>query len=122
MSISVLVVEDHDELRSTLQNMLTQEGYDVHCAANVDDAIATLNAMPPPCLVLWDPITLPMSAAIVVRTARQGILVATIPVGITSTGQAADGSPIIAKRLTSRDAILSVVREHCPRVEQRAAE
>ena len=120
MSISVLVVEDHDDLRAMVQHMLTQEGYDVRCAATVDEAVATLNEMPTPCLVLWDPITLPMNAKLVGQMARRGVHAATIPVGITSTGQTTDGSPRITKRLTSREAILSVVRKYCPKAEERA--
>jgi CheY-like chemotaxis protein len=120
MSISVLVVEDQDELMAIIRHMLTQQGYDVRCATTVDQAVAALNEVPNPCLVLWDPITLPMNAPFIGQMARLGVHVATIPVGITSTGPAADGSPRITKKLTSREAILSVVREHCPGTEQRA--
>src|SRR5688572_5108710 len=38
MSISVLVVEDHAELRTMIQHMLTQRGYDVRCASTVEEA------------------------------------------------------------------------------------
>jgi CheY-like chemotaxis protein len=120
MSLSVLVVEDQPELRATLQYMLAEHGYAVRCVATVEEAVATLNEIPHPCLVLWDPTTLSVSAALVAHTARHGVHLATIPVGITSTGQGADGSPIISKRLTSREAILNVVREHCrPDEEER---
>ena len=63
MSISVLVVEDHAELRTQLCELLQKEGYDVRSATTVEEAIATLSLMPPPCLVLWDPVTLRMSVA-----------------------------------------------------------
>jgi len=121
MSIFVLVVEDHAEVRTLLQHMLTQQGYEVRCAATVDEAVAALNQMPPPCIVLWDPVTLQMNARLIAQTVRQGVRVATIPVSVTWTGQAENGSPVIAKRLTSRDAILSVVREHCPEVQEERA-
>jgi CheY-like chemotaxis protein len=118
MSISVLVVEDHAEVRNLIQHMLTQRGYDVRCAATVDEAAASLRDMvPAPCIVLWDAVTLQMTTTLLAQTVRRGVHVATIPVSVTSTGQAADGSPIIAKRLTSREALLSVVREHCPEAE-----
>jgi len=121
MSISVLVVEDHAEVRTLLQHMLTQQGYDIRCAASVEEAVAALDEMPAPCIVLWDPVTLRMNTLLIAQTVRRGVHVATIPVSVTSTGQAADGSPTFAKRLTSREAVLGVVREHCPGAEALAA-
>jgi CheY-like chemotaxis protein len=121
MSISVLVVEDHAEVRILIQQMLMQRGYDVRCAETVEEAAASLHDMvPPPCIVLWDPITLQMNTTLVTQTVRRGVHIATIPVSVTSTGQAADGSPIVAKRLTSREALLGVLREHCPEAEGHA--
>ena len=102
---------------AVIRHMLTQQGYEVRCATTVEEAVATLNEVPHPCLVLWDPTTLPMNARCVGQMARLGIHVATIPVGITSTRQGDDGSPCITKRLTSREAILTVVRDYCPRAE-----
>ena len=120
MSNSVLVVEDHHDLRTLLERTLKQRGYDVRCAASTPEAITTLHEMASVCLVLWDPTTLPLSGSVVALAARLGVHVATIPVGVSATGQTTDGSSIIAKRLTSIDAVLSVLREHCPGVEEQA--
>jgi CheY-like chemotaxis protein len=120
MSNSVLVVEDDHELRTLIERMLTQRGYEIRCAASISEAVAMLKESPSPCLVLWDPTTLPLGVSLVALASCLGVHIATIPVGITSTGQTPDGSPLIAKRLTSLDAILSVLREHCPGVEERA--
>jgi CheY-like chemotaxis protein len=117
MSHSVLVVEDHHDLRMLIEGMLAPSGYDVHCAASIHDAVVTLNAMASPCLVLWDPTTLPMSGPLVALAGRLGVHIATIPVGISTKGHQSDGSPVIVKRLTSREAILSVLRQHCPLAE-----
>jgi CheY-like chemotaxis protein len=114
MSISVLVVEDHPELRKQLCELLEKEGYAVRYATTVDEAVAMLSLLPSPCLVLWDPVTLRMTADLIAQTVRHGVHVATIPVGVTATGHGGDGPPVISKRLTNQDAILSVVREHCP--------
>jgi CheY-like chemotaxis protein len=113
MSLSVLVVEDYAGVSTLIQHLLASGGYDVRCATTVDEAAAMLNEMPPPCIVLWDPLTLEMNARLIAQMVRRGIHVATIPVSVTSTGQRDDGSPIVAKRLTSRDAILGVVKQHC---------
>jgi CheY-like chemotaxis protein len=109
----VLIVEDHDEVRASIQLLLAPFGYDVRCATTIDDAIATLRETPPPCLVLWDPTTLPMNGRLIASAREGSVHIATIPVGIVATGQDAHGSPIITKRLTSREAVLSVVRQHC---------
>jgi len=114
MSISVLVVEDHADLRTQLCELLQTEGYEVRSATTVEEAIATLTLMPPPCLVLWDPVTLRMSAELIAHTVRHGVHVATIPVGVKATRQGTEGSTVISKRLTNSDVILSVVRAYCP--------
>ena len=113
MSISVLVVEDHVELREHLCKLLEKEGYAVRYATTVDEAVATLSSLPPPCLVLWDPVTLRMTGELIAQTVRHGVHVATIPLGVKAMGKAVDGSPQISKRLTNHEAVLSVVREHC---------
>jgi CheY-like chemotaxis protein len=113
MSISVLVVEDHAELQASLRELIAAHGYRVRCAVNVDEAKAALQEGPLPCIVLWDPVTLEMIAELIAHTARLGVHVATIPISVTSTGSSETGRSIIMKRLTSRDAVLSVVRAHC---------
>ncbi|MCV2351520.1 response regulator [Paucibacter sp. Y2R2-4] len=55
MSLSVLLVEDDRELRSTLSEALRVEGYAVHTAASLADAQAQLqHARQPPDLILLD--------------------------------------------------------------------
>jgi CheY-like chemotaxis protein len=114
MSISVLVVEDDAELRTQLCELLQKEEYEVRSATTVEEAITTLSLMPQPCLLLWDPVTLRMSPELIAHTVRHGVHVATIPVGVKATREGSEGRPIISKRLTNREVILSVVREHCP--------
>ena len=120
MSNSVLVVEDNADLQTLLERALKQRGYDVRSAASVPEAVKTLSEMPSICLVLWDPTTLPLTGSFVALAGRLGVHVATIPVGVSATGQQPGGSPILAKRLTSLDALLTVLREHCPGVEEEA--
>jgi CheY-like chemotaxis protein len=117
MSHSVLVVEDHHELRTLIDHMLTRHGYDVFCASTVAEAVARLDEKCPPCLILWDPTSLPMNGSLITVAARLGVHIATIPVSIVATDQTAAGLPIIAKKLTSLEAIRSVLREHCPLTE-----
>jgi CheY-like chemotaxis protein len=112
---SVLVVEDHDELRFTIAALLVRAGYNVRTATDAEQAVVELAAMPRPCIVLWDPVSTRMSLSLLGQVAFQGIHIATIPVGIAPAaaglGTAAGG---YTKRLTSRQALLSLVRSHCP--------
>jgi hypothetical protein len=121
MSNSVLVVEDHQDLLAIIEHKLTQRGYDVRCAVTIHDAVAMLSEMTSVCLVLWDPTTLPASGPLVVLAGRLGIHIATIPVGISFAGHTAGGLPILTKRLTSLEAILSMLKEHCSGAEDHAA-
>jgi CheY-like chemotaxis protein len=118
MPISVLVVEDQAALRKSIQELLSNAGYDVRCAATEEEAIGVLNDLvTPPCLVLWDPVTLKREGLLIPHAARNGVHVATIPVEVSSAGPSADGL-FIVKKLTSLKAILSVVRAHCPQLEE----
>ncbi|HEX9297799.1 MAG TPA: hypothetical protein VF881_18285 [Polyangiaceae bacterium] len=112
MSFSVLVVEDHLELRQAIEELLVGAGYLVWCACDSDEALKVLSAMPRPCLVLWDPLTHRVSLSLVAQAAVRGVHVATIPIGITRLGHD-EGSPRVIKRLTSEDALMSIVKEHC---------
>jgi CheY-like chemotaxis protein len=121
MSISVLVVEDHVELQSSLHELITAHGYRVRCAVNLEEVRAALRDLPLPCIVLWDPVTLEMDADLIAHTARLGVHVATIPISVTSNGSIETGRATIVKRLASRDAVLGVVRAHCAESRVRAA-
>jgi two-component system chemotaxis response regulator CheY len=112
---SVLVVEDHDELRLAIAALLVRAGYVVSTARDAEEAVAELASMARPCLVLWDPVSSRMSLSLLSQVAFDGIRIATIPVGIApaAAGQEA-ATPGYTKKLTSRQALLSVVREHCP--------
>jgi DNA-binding NtrC family response regulator len=121
MPLSVLVVEDHTDLRNSLRDLLVHSGYGVRCASTVEEAISLLNSRPFPCLILWDPVTLDMGTQLISVAAQHGVHLATIPVGVSAKGLAPNGRPVISKKLTSRDAVLSVVREHCPEADARPA-
>ena len=50
----ILIVEDDDDLRETLGEILRLKGYDVLTAANGQEAIAALRQYGEPCLILLD--------------------------------------------------------------------
>ena len=51
---SILVVDDHPVTREPLAKLLRYEGFSATCAANGVDALAELERMPPPDLILLD--------------------------------------------------------------------
>jgi CheY-like chemotaxis protein len=111
----LLVVEDHDELRTVVAELLVAAGYTVRTARNADEACIELENMPRPCLVLWDPVSNRTSLSLLARHAFEGLHIATLPIGIAIDGDnAVSGLPELRKRLTSHAALLSVVRDHCP--------
>jgi len=114
MPISVLVVEDHAELRTVVKTLLERAGYEVHCAANPDEALELLQRIPHPCILLWDAMTPRRGLEMLDKATLEGVHIATLPVSIAAVPVAESESPIMVKRLVSEDAILSIVQEHCP--------
>jgi CheY-like chemotaxis protein len=111
---TVLVVEDHEQLRDTIRALLVRSGYIVRTANDAEDAVLELASMERPCLVLWDPVSHRMSLSLLAQAAFDGIHVATIPVGITpAEGTRESRSPGYTKKLTSQNALMSIVKEHC---------
>ncbi|HEV7732763.1 MAG TPA: response regulator [Candidatus Binatia bacterium] len=50
----ILLVEDHDDLRMAVAEMLRLEGYEVAEASDGQEALCELRAGPSPCVVLLD--------------------------------------------------------------------
>lgn len=50
----VLVVEDDDDVRAAIAEILEGEGYEVAVAAHGREALEELVHLPPPCLILLD--------------------------------------------------------------------
>jgi CheY-like chemotaxis protein len=112
MSVSVLVVEDQADIRDSTRALLERAGYVVHCAENPDRALEMLVWLPRPCMLLWDAMTPRQSLTMVDRATMEGVHVAALPVSVATVQVA--GSREVKKHLTSEDAILSIVQEHCP--------
>jgi CheY-like chemotaxis protein len=120
MSISILVVEDQADIRDRIRVVLEHAGYVVHVAASPDEALQLLSRLPRPCLLLWDAVTPRSSLTMVDQATLEGVHVASLPVSVSSV-HLADSPRNITKRLMSEDAILTVVREHCPLPEKAIA-
>jgi CheY-like chemotaxis protein len=114
MSVSVLVVEDDPVIRHAIAALLERERYEVHGAASAEEALDLLARLPRPCILLWDPLSPRPELELLGQAALEGVHVATLPVSMASDRRSGASPARLIKRLLSVDAILSIVREHCP--------
>jgi CheY-like chemotaxis protein len=120
MTISILVVEDQTGIRDRVRQLLEGEGYVVHTADGPDEAMALLQRLPRPCLLFWDAVTPRQSLTMVDHATMEGVHVAALPVSVLSM-RLATHPDAVTKRLTSEEAILAIVRKHCPLPERAIA-
>src|SRR5689334_22626111 len=76
---SVLVVEDQEEQRHDVRTLLESDGYVVHEAATLDEAVTLLSGIPRPCIVLWDTVMPRHDLSLVDEAAFVGVKVAILP-------------------------------------------
>jgi two-component system response regulator CpxR len=113
MSVSVLLVEDQADIREQVRELLASAGYEVHCAESPEEALVHLHRLPRPCILLWDALTPRQSLTMVDQATLEGVHVAALPVSVLST-DLSSSTRRITKQLVSKDAILAILREHCP--------
>jgi len=92
---SVLVVDDDDAIREVMAEVLRDEGYDVACAGNGEEALAELRKPSPPDLVLLDLMMPVMSGWEVLEHIQLNPELAGIPVVVVS----AMGAPGVHEQL-----------------------
>ncbi len=83
-SAAVLVVEDEQDIRETLRDILEMEGYRVRCASNGKEALDALAEMPRPRLILLDLMMPVMSGYELLQALRANNDLSTIPVTVVS--------------------------------------
>lgn len=52
--MNVLLIEDDELIRETIQGILESEGYEVFSAANGQEGLEIFGTMPSPCIILLD--------------------------------------------------------------------
>ena len=115
---TVLVIEDEDEARHVLIQILRFEGFDVLGFSNGRDALNhLLAATQPPCLIVLD-ILMPIMNGRQVRAALlRDPRLAQIPVIAVTALEPSAASDLAAIRVLQKpidvDALLEVVRENC---------
>jgi two-component system, chemotaxis family, chemotaxis protein CheY len=111
----VLVVDDEEGIRETLRDLLEDEGYAVHSAANGRDALTLLRSLAvKPCLVILDLIMPILDGNAVYRTMQADPELAMIPVVIaTSIPSQAPPDAVVLRKPVPFDALLALLQRCC---------
>ncbi len=118
---TVLVVEDNDDIRALVVEVLRMDGYVVHEAENGMRALEVLAALQDqPCLVLLDMMMPVMDGAHFLKALGDLHLLGALPVVVVSATHYSRvvGAVKAIKKPVSADLLRQVVREYCgePRV------
>jgi CheY-like chemotaxis protein len=106
----ILVVEDDLDARESLRDILHDEGYAVHTAADGQEALGVLARIPLPCVILLDLMMPGMNGWDFLDAL--GDALGEIPVVIVSAYQAPAGFPVLPKPV-DLDELLRVVEKYC---------
>lgn len=117
---TILVVEDDDDIRNVLVEILQSEGYETREAANGKEALNVLSTIPKPCLVLLDMMMPIMNGRQFLDAVMADSFLAPIPVLIVSAiadKANAEGSVGFLKKPIDIDVVLKVVGQYCSEEE-----
>jgi CheY-like chemotaxis protein len=115
---TVLVVDDQDDVRETLQELLEEEGYRVATAPNGRAALEVLHRQDGCCLILLDLMMPVMDGWQMLAALQQEPRLARIPVVVLSSVVSfTDASAPAVQEFLQKPAdvrrLLAVLREHC---------
>jgi CheY-like chemotaxis protein len=113
---TILVVEDDEGIRSSLQLMLEYSGYKVETAANGKQGLERLSSIEQPCLILLDLMMPVMDGWAFAEVMKKDMTLATIPiVVVTAFADKAEsiGASRIVKKPVEMDTLLRFVQEYC---------
>jgi two-component system, chemotaxis family, chemotaxis protein CheY len=111
---SVLVVEDNDDIRQAIGELLEDEGYETALAEDGRHALELLSRVPRPCLLLIDLVMPRMDGWQLVDMLSHDDRLATIPVVLMSAAsKTALPHHRTLKKPIDLDLLLQIVREHC---------
>jgi CheY-like chemotaxis protein len=112
---TVLVVEDDDDIREAIGDILQEQGYEVALAENGEHALQVLAEVNRPCLLLVDLVMPKMDGWQLMKALSKNDRLATIPVIVMSAmpkAEKLDGQRVVKKPI-DLDMMLEIVREHC---------
>lgn len=113
---SILIVEDDEDIRNALTDLLQDEGYHTEAAVNGKDALIKLGEIRTPCLVLLDMMMPIMNGRQFLDEVMKDSKLAPIPVLIVSAiadKTNIEGSIGFLKKPIDIDVVLNVVSQYC---------
>jgi CheY-like chemotaxis protein len=121
MPRSILLVDDDDDLRTSLGHFLSDEGFPVHSARNGHDALMQLKEMmEPPGLILLDLMMPVMDGSQFLDERRRDDRLSRIPVVIMSAWtrdrKAKDGVDAVLMKPIRPEQLVKIVERYCDRV------
>jgi CheY-like chemotaxis protein len=114
----ILVVEDDRDLRESLCDALTLEGYEVVCVEHGEAALRHLSTGARPCVILLD-LMMPVMDGWTFREALlKDPVLAAIPVVVMTAAGRKRADTVAAEAFLYKplqmDAVVEIVQEHCP--------
>jgi CheY-like chemotaxis protein len=115
MNHTVLLVDDDDELRESMCDLLEDNGYAVVAASDGQEALDALPRIEHLCVVLLDLLMPRMNGWEFFEKMRARPELAGVPVLVQSSApsRAPEGVTRVLKKPTDPERLLSVVREYC---------
>jgi DNA-binding response OmpR family regulator len=111
--MTVLVVDDEEEIRESLRELLEDEGYQVSTAADGADALRCLEDLLP-CVVILDLMLPVLDGNAVYERMQRDVALSRVPVIVsTSDPSRAPSGVLIMKKPINLDRLLGAVRQHC---------
>jgi CheY-like chemotaxis protein len=112
--MTVLIVDDDDDIRDTLKELCEDEGYAVATAANGAEALALLAGPIAPCVVVLDLIMPLVSGNEVFAMMQRNSRLARVPVIVsTSDPSRAPGGVLVMKKPIDVERLLAAIRRYC---------
>jgi CheY-like chemotaxis protein len=113
---TVLIIEDEEGIRETLQLALEFEGYDVHTAANGREGLDTLDRIRQPCVILLDLMMPIMNGWEFAAAIGESELHRVIPIVVVSAfADQARGLPVrsVLKKPIDLNTLLDTIHQYC---------
>ncbi|MCY1004155.1 response regulator [Nannocystis pusilla] len=115
----ILLVEDDDDIRDAVAELLRDEGYDVHGVDNGEKALAYLHqAAREPCLILLDLMMPVLDGWQVIDRLRGQDRLLALPVVVMSAASPKTAPPDVAafvRKPIDLDLLLGLVKRYCGR-------
>jgi CheY-like chemotaxis protein len=113
---SILIVEDDEDIRAAMAEILESEGFEVVVASNGQEGLEVLSQMSAPCLVLLDLMMPVMNGEDFLRHVRKNPAMDSVPVIIvTASGRTPlPGTQGLLKKPFEIGDLFATVAAHCP--------